>query len=449
MTNPFEKPPEEPTGPATRVPPHSADTEAAVLSAWLLHDRFGKAWKPEPELFYQTTHRLIAEAMATMDPTSRDEASLFAALDALGTLGKAGGSGPVHAAVLGAPAYGDPWPHVSRLREHKALREVIRTLEVAVSEAYEHKNLSATIAKLQDAARIGSQETQTNVLSPADLLRAVAIAMQNERDPQKCRTGLPTLDAHIGGFQHKQVAIFGAATNWGKTSYAILVADLAFDDGKRPLVVSFEDPEELYGRRLGARRAQVSPNVLRGGSFRPDPEGWARVLGVAERAEKVPFFINAIGKTVERVATDIRCVCASEKVDLVIVDYLQAISSAKRHQDRRNEVTYIARTLTDVIKTSGASGLMFSQFRRPLKDGEKPTMFMLKETGDLENAAEVVLVGFTDEEGTHVIRSEKVKDGIKHKEYEIGWDPVTCGFTGELAVIDDPEPLAESDRRYP
>jgi replicative DNA helicase len=253
----------------------------------------------------------------------------------------------------------------------------------------------------------------------------------------------------MGGFQHKQVAIFGAGTNWGKSSYAVLVSDLAFDDKKRPLLVSFEDPEELYGRRLAARRAQVSPNVLRNGKYGPNDAEWGRVLGVAERAEQNPFFLNAIGKTVERVATDIRCLCAAEQYDLIIIDYLQAIQSSRRHQDKKNEMTYVARTLTDVIKTSGCAGLMFSQFRRPLKEGEKPTMHMLKESGDLENAAEVVMIGFLDNDGTHVIRSEKVKDGIKHKEYQIGWNDLTCGFTGELAVIDDPEPLQEYDARYP
>jgi replicative DNA helicase len=339
---------------------------------------------------------------------------------------------------------------VGRLREYKALRDVIGTLEVAVAEAYEHKNLGATVSRIQDAARAGVQEMGSKVLSPRDMLRAVAAEMMLRRDPEMCTTGLPTMDAHMGGFQHEQVTIFGASTNWGKSSYAVLVSDLAFSDKKRikrPLLVSFEDPETLYGRRLTARRAEVSPNLLRNNKYEPGMPEWRRVLGVAEHAEDNPFFINAIGKTVERAAMEIKCMCAAEQYDLVIIDYLQAIQSAKRHQDKRNEITYIARTLTDVIKTSKCAGLMFSQFRRPLKEGEKPTMHMLKESGDLENAAEVVMIGFLDKNGTRVIRTEKVKDGIKHKEYLVGWNDVTCGFTGEIDVVNDPEPLIESDYR--
>lgn len=448
MTDPFETQSEEPRPVSPKTPPHSPETESAVLSAWSLHERFGKAWKPEPELFHVPRHRLIAEAMAKLPAETRDEASIFAQMDADGTMVKAGGTGHVHATIVAAPAYGDPWPHVNRLREYKALRDVLAAVEAATAEAYEHKNLGAMVGHLQDAIRVGSQDLQSKVLSVADMLQAVASEMQTQLDTAKCTTGLPTLDNHMGGFQHRQVTVFGAATNWGKSSFAVLVSDLAFRDGKRPLLVSFEDPEELYGRRLAARRAKLNPNVLRSGKYGPSDEEWGRVLGVAEKAEKSPFFINAIGKTVERIATDIRCVCASEAIDIVIIDYLQAVQCARRHQDRRNEVTYIARLFTDVIKSSGAAGLMFSQFKRPMKPGQKPTMHDLKESGDLENAAEVVLIGFQNEEGERIIRSEKVKDGVKHKEYHIGWDAVYCGFTGEVSYDDDPMPL-QDDSRYP
>lgn len=432
-----------------KTPPHSPDTEAAVLSAWILHASLGVTWKPEPELFHVPRHKIIAQAMAKMDPGCRDEASLFAQLEAEGTFAAAGGPGAVHAIVMGAPAYGDPWPHVSRLREAYALRELLKVVDVAAAEAHEHKNLSATIAKLQEAIAAGTTDMQTKVLSVADLIATVARAMQQTRAVEWCSTGLPTLDHHMGGFQRKQVTVFGAGTSWGKSSYCIYVSDLAFEKKKRPLIVSFEDPEELYGRRLAARRAQVSPNMLRNGAYKPTNEQWTRVLGVAQNAERMPFFINAIGKTAERVATDIRCVCASEDIDIVFIDYLQAIQSSKRHQDRRNEVTYIARILTDVIKSSNAAGVMFSQFKRPLKAGEKPTKHSLKESGDLENAAENVLIGFMNKDNAHVIRTEKAKDGLPFKEYEIGWNDLTCGFTHEVKVIDDPGQLDESDSRYP
>jgi replicative DNA helicase len=425
-----------PPKPAARVPPHSAETEAAVLSAWVLHERFGKAWKPEPELFYVQLHRLIAEAMVQLDPSVRDEASLFAQMDSLGTIAKAGGNGAVHQVVIGAPAYGDPWPHVAKLRELRALRELIGSLTVACAEAYEHKSLGTTVAKVQEAIRSGASDSGTVALSVADLIRAIAMRMIDGHEATFCSTGLPSVDRETGGFQYKQVSILGAATSWGKSQFCIMVADVQMSKNKTPLIVSFEDSEEIYGRRLVARRANVSASRLRANKIDEDSAEWKGILSVAEKAERKPFFINAIGKSVERVATDIRCICASEEIDMVLVDYLQAAQCARRQQDRRNELTYISRVLTDTIKSSGAAGLLFSQFKRLLKNGEKPTKSDLKESGDLENMAEMVLLGFLDKDGRPIVKVDKCKDGITGHEYRLAWNERWCGFMGEA----QPEP---------
>lgn len=420
-----------PPDPAPRVPPHSESTEAAVLSAWLLHDRFGKAWKPEPELFFVPAHRAIAATMAGMDADCRDQATLLARLDADGAMAKAGGPGGVLRVVLGAPAYGDPWPHVSRLRELRALREILGVLTVASAEAYEHKSLGATVAKIQEAIRVGTSDSGTTVLSVADLVRAVAKRMIEKAEARFCSFGLPSVDRDTGGLQYKQVSILGAASTWGKSSFCVMAADIQLGKAKKPLIVSFEDSEEIYGRRLVARRANVKASMLRSNHFREGGDDWNRILGVAESAERDPFFINAIGKSAERVATDIRCVCASEGIDLVLVDYIQAAQCARRQQDRRNEVTYISRIITDAIKSSGAAGLLFSQFKRQLKNGEKPSMHDLKESGDLENMAEMVLLGYLDNEGKPVLKVDKCKDGVRGGEYRLSWNDVWCGFEGE------------------
>lgn len=421
----------EPTSPAPRVSPHSADTEAAVLSAWLLHESFGKAWRPEPELFYVASNRLIAEAMVELAPGNRDQASLHAQLDAAGTMSKAGGAGAVGKTIMGAPAYGDPWPHVGRLRELRALRDILGMLAVASSEAYEHKSLGATVTRMQEAIRVGTADTGTSALSVADMVRAVAERMMTQEEARYCSTSLPSVDRDTGGFQYKQVSILGAATSWGKSQFCIMVADWQLQTKKRPLVVSFEDSEDIYGRRLVARRANVSAAKLRANKIPADSPEFKNILGVAEHAERKPFFIDAIGKSVERVATDVRCICASEEIDIVLVDYLQAAHCARRQQDRRNEITYISRTLTDTIKSSGAAGLLFSQFKRLLKNGEKPTKADLKESGDLENMAEMVLLGYLDPNGRPIIKIDKCKDGIAGHEYRLAWNDLWCGFVGE------------------
>ncbi len=196
--------------------------------------------------------------------------------------------------------------------------------------------------------------------------------------------------------------------------------------------MSWEDPKLLYARRLLARRTKISATRLR--EYRVDAADEHEIMVAAQNAERDPFFLVANGKAVERVASDIRALCESEGIGVVIVDYLQAIPCEKRIQDRRNEITYIARTLTDVIKNCNAAGLMFSQIKRQPKKGEKPTMHDLKESGDIENAAENVFMGYQREDGTPAIVCEKAKDGMKGREYELVWDSKACCFVGEAAA---------------
>lgn len=419
--------------------PHSPETETTVLSAWSLNEHFGRAWRPEPELFYVPANRLVAKAASKLGPDSRDQASLIAQLDADGQLDKVGGSGGVFRIIQGAPAYGDPWPHLQRLREYAAMRRMIDALVVAIQQARDEKNLHQLVSQLQEIIRLGAADTGTKALSVADLFTVLAERMISQRPVDFCSTGLPTLDHHIGGFQYGQVTIFGAATNWGKSMFLTMVADVQFQTAKRPLLVSAEDIEELYGRRLMQRRARVPASALRSNTLEVDSPEWNRVLEQAERAERLPFFINAIGKNVEGVASDIRSMCASEGIDLVMVDYLQAMRTGKESQDRRNEINHIARELTDAIKQSRASGIIVSQFKRPARPGDKPTKHDLKESGDLENAAENVLLGYLDSAGTHVIEPDKVKDGIKNMQYGLAWDEVACCFLGEIAGYVDPD----------
>ena len=424
--------------PRKPVPPHSAETEAAVLSAWMMSDPFAQAWRPDPDLFHVPRHRAIAAAMAEVEPKMRDETAVLASLDRQGMLVAIGGASALFAVTHQAPMYGDPFPHVAVLRELAGLRSLLRVLEQATAEAYAHKSLSATVTKVQEAVRAGSLATGALVFSVADLVEMVATRDLAQIVLASCPSGLPRFDVQSGGFRKGLCAVLGASTSWGKSTFAVMLSDETLRRQMKPLLVSWEDPEELYARRLVARRARISAICLRDNTLTREQR--TRLLGLTTTAEKHPFFLNAIGKSVERVAADIRAICLGEGIDLVICDYLQAISCEKRIQDRRNEITYIARTLTDVIKASHAAGLLLSQLKRLMKRGDKPDLHDLKESGDIENAAEMVLIGYQGEHGEARISVEKNKDGPKNKEYGLAWDLDTCAFVGELEVEDNDEP---------
>lgn len=228
-----------------------------------------------------------------------------------------------------------------------------------------------------------------------EVLHGVYQRVTSEEPRVFVSTGNHELDELIGGYRPGRITVVGASTSWGKSSFSIMAFDEGTRLGKRILIVSGEDGEDLYGKRIAARRGDINAFRLRDHDLRDHEK--ERLLYEAEKAERVPFFIDGVGKPAERLAKMVSDLCAEEPYDLVIVDYIQAFKCDRRCQDRRNEVTHIARCFVDAIKGANTAGLVLSQIKR-LEDGKVPTMHDLKESGDVENMAEHVLMGYCETE---------------------------------------------------
>lgn len=234
------------------------------------------------------------------------------------------------------------------------------------------------------------------------------------------RTGHFELDKLIGGYRPGHVTIIGAATSWGKTTFLLMAFDENDRVGKKTLLVSGEDPESLYVERLAARRTGINATKLRDKELAEHEK--TKLFTVVAEARQTPWFLNGIGKPAEQLAQQVTDLCREEKYDLIIVDYIQAFSA--KAQDRRNEVSTVARLFCDAIKAGGAAGLMASQLKRPDSEREM-TMHDLKESGDLEIFAEHVIIGSmfkgTDSrdgepEQKRYLKLWKNKDGPKGQE---------------------------------
>jgi replicative DNA helicase len=228
------------------------------------------------------------------------------------------------------------------------------------------------------------------------------------------------------------VTFVAADTNWGKTNLAIMVADENLRLGKRVLVVTSEDDEDIYGRRILARRARVNAARLR--DRRSDYDELGRIGQAVDEAPHEPFFVRAIGSPAEQTASLVRRLCERHGIQLVIVDYIQAFRMERRMPDRRVEVNEVARLFTNIVKhlRVRAAGLFFSQLKRLGHGRTKPTKHDLKESGDLENAAESVLIGYRKQNSYRLV-VDKGKDGTKN-EYELDWDGNACCFLGGKLV---------------
>lgn len=262
------------------------------------------------------------------------------------------------------------------------------------------------------------------------------------------------IDRDTGGFCDEDVWVIAGKSSWGKTSFTIACADENIKRGARVLIVSGEDRPSLYGTRLMIRRTQI--DRYRYATRRLNTEEFDRGLDVVSRAERIPVYLDARGKTVEWAAKRVKQIVAKEGIDLIFWDYLQCFDKEKHTQDQRLAMTYIARVMTDTIKTTGKAGAILSQVT-PDEKANVPDMYSIRDSKDVANAAEVVAIGFsskatidrdvdgqkvmiaTEGERVMVLAKNKPGPGPMGRIYRMGTN--TGGFFENV-----PSPTEEMDR---
>jgi replicative DNA helicase len=246
-------------------------------------------------------------------------------------------------------------------------------------------------AAVEDLASVRDSRQRGESISIADAaLGAINDVFQRGEDLRRT-LGLPCLDASIGGIEPGNMLVIGADTSVGKSSFVLCMA-LGMAEHFPVGIVSCEDAKGVWGARAAAHWSGVSPLRMR---TSPDGNEYARLGQLAEHMPAVPVHLEIqIGKTEAEVCAAMRRLVHRHGARVLFVDYIQTILSSHPNAPRRDQVRDMAARLKGQAATLGVPLVLVSQLSRPEQASEvrEPSIFSLKETGDLENAAEVVLL---------------------------------------------------------
>lgn len=394
-----------------------AELENDLATAWLRRPEVRAVWDPRPEDMTSPG----AQALLTVGRSIPDPSGDLTPLLPMRTQWRK--------KLLST--FGDqPWFSVeyvqdvaATLARAESLRSLL-ALHTAATKAILGVHLGTDPSNLANELReaIAAQETASRkkAYSTRDLFSELLQDLDSEVAPGMS-TGLQTsddahgwaeLDHWTGGIRRGHVWAFGAPTNWGKSAFLLAVADRWLRHHKAPvLYLSCEDAPNILASRLMARRARVSGADLRDHSL--DVEARARVNSAAGESEELEWLVDGRGVDVAQLVGTVRARMRADGVRLVLVDYLQCIRSDRYAQDRRAQINHISRELTTVIKTEGGAGILASQL----------TDENLRESRDLEHAAEVVIIGRQEErDGPRSLWLKKNKTGRKGAVIPVAWD---------------------------
>lgn len=309
--------------------------------------------------------------------------------------------------------------NLERLKELAQCRRVVRRmhkLRVGLERGNLH-DVRDCIDLMSEAAELRDEAPRTR--TAYDVSKGFFERLTSNDTSHRVHPGLAPFATHLGLLPVGSVTTIGAATNVGKSMFGLAMMRDSREHDVRSGYISCEDPDELVGARFLAMESGVSARSMqRADTGNLDLGKMRRGL---ESLEHRPWDLEFCqGQDHVAVLAAMRRL-ARRGCQLVLVDYIQAIDYAGgRAQDRRNEVRLVANRLKSEAVRLGMALVLFSQFTRPprmpggRKKVWKPAMSDLKETGDLENASEFILLLWRDEESDTAdihVRVAKAKSG--------------------------------------
>lgn len=399
--------------------------EYLLINSWLTFPSLRKTWTPDPSEFGTDELAALADAcrwVAREHPEKNRELGLLipAAMHAMGTLKRF----PDASANIPVACHNQPAKGLERWRKLRCLIAARRSLVETLLRLTPDSDPSELNAAILGASSLTSVSGQARMWSDAESL-ALAVEQLRRNEAVGAFTGSKELDKQTGGIRQGHVWVLGAPTNWGKTNWLIGVSERYLGvHGSGVLLITCEDDEYLVSMRRLCRRAGIDALYARDGkASAADCEKAVDALRESAAHGKAPVLLDGRGRSVEDLAEDVKRLAKLHDLKLILVDYLQCIATAKPFNDRRLEIAYVARTLTDAIKTSGCAGVLASQL----------TDEHVRDSKDVEHAAEVVLIGRKSEDGELSAWLKKNKTGPVGCVVRLASDPKTAAFGDDYA----------------
>jgi replicative DNA helicase len=382
--------------------PHNLDAERSVLGAVLLdpHALYTSLEFVRSEDFFLDQHRRIYEAMIALGESRRaiDLVMLVDELERRGELEAAGGAAYLAQLLDGVPRVSNVEHYARLVREKSLLRSLIRVAGAIEQQALAgEEGAEETLDRAESLIfSLAEQRVGSGLVGVKEIVRENYDRLERIASEGKRVTGLATgysqLDNLTSGLQPSELIILAARPSLGKTSLALNIAEHVVLSEKRPVAIfSLEMSKESLLLRLLASRARVDTHKFRSGHL--PREDWRKMAdALAELGEAPLWMDDSASVTVMEIGAKARRLARDKNLGLVIVDYLQLIAVRGRFGNRNEEVGSISRGLKGLAKELKVPVMVLSQLTRaPEREERRPQLADLRESGAIEQDADVVL----------------------------------------------------------
>lgn len=435
--------------------PYSVEAEQAVLGSVLIDPSCLNeiAVQMKTEYFYIPQHREIYSAMSAMYELSQtiDFVSLLEKLKSDGVYDESGGKEYLTQLVQTVPSAANVLTYVAIIRERYYARSLMTAAQDIIKDINENAldagklidNAEQRIFEIRQGREISGLTHIKSVIENETYDRLSKMADPETRaDYIGIPCGIGELDKMITGLNKSDLIILGARPGMGKTSFALnILRNVAMNTGKTVCFFSLEMTRDQLAQRMLSSEAGIKSEKLRTGEL--DDSEWTRLAQAGDALSKANIYFDETSSiTVPEMKAKLR---RMKQVDLVIVDYLGLMKSARPTENRVQEVSEITRNLKIMAKDLKVPVIACAQLSRGTETkgkSHKPALSDLRESGSIEQDADIVLFLYResyydnekadDEDRSDETRAECIVAKNRHGEIgtvDLHWDGQFTRFT--------------------
>ncbi|MGE5624794.1 MAG: replicative DNA helicase [Bacillota bacterium] len=446
---------------AMRTPPHSVEAEQAVLGGLMLDNA---AWERvadriQEDDFYRQDHKLIFKAMTELANQDQpfDAVTLAEWLQGQNRLEQAGGLAYLATLARDTPTAANVRAYADIVRERAVLRQLIRVGGELADAAYRPEGRST--AELVDFAersvfeiaergnRMGRNYVPINELM-AKAVDRLDTLVHADSHVTGVATGLNRFDDMTAGLQPGDLVIIAGRPSMGKTSFAMNIAENAAIGNQVPTAIfSMEMSGEQLAMRLISSLGRIDQQKVRTGKL--DDIDWKRVSSAISIMSKAPMYIDDTGAlTPTELRARARRLKRDHNLGLMVVDYLQLMQVPGTRENRATEISEICRSLKGLARELKVPVIALSQLNRSVeqRDDKRPIMSDLRESGSIEQDADVIVFIYRDEVYNKDSEDKGVAEIIIGKQRNGPTGTVRATFLGQFTRFEN---YAAEDGGYP
>ncbi|MDB5297394.1 MAG: dnaB [Phycisphaerales bacterium] len=379
-----------------RLPPHSAEAEMCMIASMMLDkELIGQVVQVcRSEDLFQADHQIIFDCLVKLYEQNRpiDAVIVREELAKRALLDEIGGTAYLAQVIGTVPSAAHGAHYAAIVREKSLLRQLITASNDILRDAYGPQETAEIVLDKAEKRifEIAQRKVGNAMVSMESVLHEVFETIEN-RGQRGVETGFYELDDMMNGLQNGELVIVAARPSMGKTAFAMNVMEHIAADSRLPVAVfSLEMSKQQLAQRMLCSRGQIDAHKLRKGLLQSHE--YAHLANVVGELAKAPIWVDdSPGLTVLDLRAKARRLKLQQDIKCIMIDYMQLMDNPGV-ESRQQQISEISRGIKAVARELNVPVICLSQLNRGSenRDGHRPRMSDLRESGSIEQDADVI-----------------------------------------------------------